>query len=198
MKLYRKDFYNFIVEFGYIINHPIYKLLKEESHHGDNRYDHSIRVGINVYKFCRYYDIPYHNITVAALLHDFFFNKDLGDVTVKQELTEHPKISVLNARKYFRVNNEICEMIRTHMYPVTLDRPTTKEGLILSSIDKMVSTKEFCKYRVTPIGKLNLGQIDLDIDKDRYNEKEIFNLLNVFNIKINYKNFDSMDYLVMR
>ncbi len=199
MKLYDKEFFNFIIEFGDIINHPKYKLLKYEDHHGTNRYDHSLRVGINVYKFCRYYNIDYIDITKAALLHDFFFDNELRDANISSSLLEHPKYAIINSKKYFNVNKQICDMISTHMYPVTIEMPKTRGGLIVSSVDKMVSTKEFCKYRITPLGKLDLGYIDLDsIYKGRFKEKDIFRLLNNYDININYNNFIYNKYLIKR
>jgi uncharacterized protein len=130
-----------------IINNKKYIELKNESHHGINRYEHSIRVAKKTFHTCKKLKLDYVSATRAALLHDFFSNDAFYNETEMDKYKIHPIMAVNNANKYFNINSIEEEIIRTHMYPITKEKPSSKEGLIVSLADKEVSLYEYSRYK---------------------------------------------------
>lgn len=132
-----------------IITNERFNLLKDEKHHGISRYEHSMRVAKYTYKIAKFLNFKrIQDLTRAALLHDFYTNKDIKNVEPTKALVVHPKMAAKNAKKYFNVSKRVQDMIRTHMYPVTSEMPKTKEALLISLIDKEVGTIEMLKYKL--------------------------------------------------
>jgi uncharacterized protein len=52
-------------------------------------------------------------------------------------------IAVANAKKYFSINEIEEDIIKKHMWPLTLIPPKYKESFIVSFADKYLSSKEF-------------------------------------------------------
>jgi uncharacterized protein len=52
-------------------------------------------------------------------------------------------IAVANAKKYFSINEIEEDIIKKHMWPLTLIPPKYKESFIISFADKYLSSKEF-------------------------------------------------------
>ena len=55
-----------------IINKDKYISLKDDPHHGLNRYIHIMRVSKYTYKISKFLKLDYISATRAALLHDYF------------------------------------------------------------------------------------------------------------------------------
>lgn len=141
----KQEFYNICSD---ILEHEHFQAMKTEKHHGTSRYNHSVRVAIKVYMTARSRGWSYVEITRAALLHDFYTNEDLHNIEPTKALVKHPKMAAKNAKKYFNASKRVQDMIKTHMYPVTSEMPKTKEALLISLIDKEVSTYEMLKYKL--------------------------------------------------
>ncbi|MCK5388763.1 MAG: hypothetical protein KAJ22_05705, partial [Candidatus Izimaplasma sp.] len=56
------------------------------------------------------------------------------------------KISLENAEKYFKLNNMERDIILRHMWPLTLMPPRFKESIIVSLVDKYISSREIVSY----------------------------------------------------
>jgi uncharacterized protein len=56
---------------------------------------------------------------------------------------EHPRIAVANAKKHFSINDIEEDIIKKHMWPLTIVPPRYKESYIVSFADKYLSSKEF-------------------------------------------------------
>ena len=189
MSLKDKEFYRFLKQFSYITSDEEFKKLKTEVHHGSNRYDHSVRVALKVYKLAKRFNLNYVSATRAALLHDFFIRADLGDVTDSEELVMHPSLAVENAKKRFNISKKEANIMITHMYPVTKEAPTTKEGWLLTYADKAVSVREYMKYRVLRMNSPELSIVnDVDFDGDSFREKDMLSMSMAINLKVNTKN----------
>ena len=178
MKIKNNDFYNFLCITKDILLDEEFINLKNEYHHGNtNRYDHSVRVALNVYKFCKNKNVDVVSVTRGALLHDFFIRSEI-DGSMHDELTIHPRIAVSNAKLKFNINKLEEDIIRTHMFPITKERPKNLESLIVSIVDKQVSLKEGCKYNLLK-RRLKVIEInDIDLSKEKLKEKEVLNLTN--------------------
>ena len=127
-----------------------FSLLKRELHHGITRYDHSMRVARWTYKICNLFKMKNKDITTrAALLHDFYINEDLNKVSSVKALNVHPSKALENSKKFFEINSIQEDIIVNHMFPCTKKLPKTKEGLLVSGVDKAVSTYEMLRFKAS-------------------------------------------------
>ena len=63
-------------------------------------------------------------------------------------LNEHPKIALDNSEEYFDVNEVEKDIILSHMYPITKEKPVYKESKVVCLCDKIISIYEFFRYQV--------------------------------------------------
>ena len=125
-------------EFLYIVKDILrleeFQKLKDVSHHGISRYEHSIRVAYFSYKIAKMLRLDYRETAEAALLHDFF----IDDVDMENsigKLRRHPMCAVNNASKYFNLTDKQIDIISTHMFPVTFTPPRYMESWIVDFVD---------------------------------------------------------------
>lgn len=125
-------------------------------HHGTTRMNHSIRVSYYSYKIAKILCLDYKQIARAGLLHDFYLNRTVDYEKKKDKFllftTEHPKVAVENAKKYFELTEKEEDMIKTHMFPADYRIPKYAESWIICIVDKIVGTYEFSrkfKYQFT-------------------------------------------------
>lgn len=87
----------------------------------------------------------YNALIRGGMLHDFYFydwRKDRSKM--KSHLRSHPETAIKNAKEYFDLTETEIDIIRNHMWPITLTKfPKTKEGKLIMMMDKKVSIKEF-------------------------------------------------------
>ena len=101
-----------------ILNDENFSKLKEDGHHGSNRYEHCKRVSYMSFLMAKLLKANYKDTAISGLLHDYFHgttnsNEDISYLT-------HPITSAKNAKKDFNINKEEEEIIRTHMYHYAL------------------------------------------------------------------------------
>ena len=115
--------------------------------HGDTSvYEHCLavtRMSIRLANALRV-AIDMHALVRGCLLHDYFLY-DWHDGVRWHRLHgfRHPKFALRNARRDFDLNEVEEDMIRSHMFPMTISKvPHHKESVILCIADKIVSTKE--------------------------------------------------------
>jgi len=79
----------------------------------------------------------------GALLHDYFLydwhDKDRG---FRWHGFKHPNLALCNARKAFELSFKEADIIKKHMWPMTIIPPVCKEAFIVCLIDKYCSTRE--------------------------------------------------------
>lgn len=141
----KENIINYYLEFK---KNPIFnKLLKAKQHRTSNTYRHSCLVC----EECLYHGIKknlrynYKSLIRGALLHDFFFyDWRINKKYKKGHLLKHPKRALENAKKIFNLNNIEIDIIKNHMWPITLFHfPKTREGRLVMMVDKKVTIKEF-------------------------------------------------------
>lgn len=87
-----------------------------------------------------------HDLVRGALLHDYF----LYDWHDKAYLTErkrlhgfrHPGIALVNAEKEYELNDIQREIIKKHMWPLSVVPPTCREAWVVTAADKYCSLME--------------------------------------------------------
>ena len=130
-----------------ILENDKFNKMKYEIHHGISRYEHVIRVAKATYKILN--DINSPNLvsaTRAALLHDFYLNSDLSEES--EVFKKHPSIALINAKKYFKIDELQEDIIKNHMFPATKQIPKHFESNLVSLVDKGVSLYEILCYKL--------------------------------------------------
>ena len=144
-KPFEDEFYDITKD---IYTHDEFMKLKLHQHHNSSIYDHVMDVSYFSYRACKFLKLDYRSAARGALLHDFFLydwrNHDVPDLPAEKfHGIEHPKIAVANAKKHFNLNDIEEDIIRKHMWPLTLVPPKYKESFIVSFADTYLASKEF-------------------------------------------------------
>jgi len=144
-KPFEDEFYDITKD---IYTHDEFMKLKLHQHHNSSIYDHVMDVSYFSYRACKFLKLDYRSAARGALLHDFFLydwrNHDVPDLPAEKfHGIEHPKIAVANAKKHFILNDIEEDIIRKHMWPLTLVPPKYKESFIVSFADTYLASKEF-------------------------------------------------------
>lgn len=128
-----------------ILNHKEFEKTKDINHHGLNRYDHSIRVSYSSYKISKFLRLDYEEVARGGLLHDFFLTngKKISRGERLSTLVRHPKYAVVYSEKFFRLTEKERDIIRTHMFPISLTLiPKFAESWIVNIMDNIVGCYE--------------------------------------------------------
>jgi len=91
----------------------------------------------------------YKSLIRGALLHDYY-PYDQNDISQrpKWHWIKHALYAYEQANKDFELTNIEKDIIRNHMWPLTLfHMPHTKEAWIVSSADSMVAIRDFFKRK---------------------------------------------------
>ena len=144
-KPFENEYYETVAD---ILHHEEFLKLKDYFHHNSSIYSHVHDVAYFSYRISKYFKLDYRSAARGALLHDFFLydwrNHDEPDLARnKFHGIAHPGIAVANAKKHFSINDIEEDIIKKHMWPLTLVPPKYKESYIVSFADKYLSSKEF-------------------------------------------------------
>lgn len=124
---------------GDMLSHEKVLEMKKYHHHKEvTCHFHSVIVSYLTYKVCVMLDCNVNDATRAALLHDFYLYD--WHITKHDELHAwyHPKMAKINAEKYFGTLTKMqTDMILSHMWPLHVAPPKSKEGMILTFADKI-------------------------------------------------------------
>lgn len=129
-----------------ILENKEFNQLDTIEHHGMTRLEHSVRVSYYSYKISKMLGLDYTTVARAGLLHDFFISKE--NRTLKERFLStfvHPKYAVINAKKYFEIDDKTKNIIESHMFPIYKVLPKYAESWIVSSVDKVAAIYEFSK-----------------------------------------------------
>ena len=83
----------------------------------------------------------------GALLHDYFLYDWHGKKLKELHGFHHPRIAWENATRDFELNEREQDIIRKHMFPMTVIPPKYKESWIICLADKVVSSQETLKMK---------------------------------------------------
>lgn len=123
-----------------ILENEEYQTLKGFMAHKDfSVYAHSLAVAILSYNYARAkkLDLDYPSLIRGALLHDYYlYDWHKRHVGHRLHGFCHPAWSLHNAKIRYKLNPIECNIIRSHMWPLTFFHfPHCKEAWIVSKMD---------------------------------------------------------------
>ena len=131
-----------------LLDNDIVMSLKDyEQHGGNNRLKHCLNVSYVSYFVCKKWGFDYISAARGGLLHDFYLY-DWHDKTTEKAYkgmhgTAHPRVALDNATQHFELNSREQDIIRKHMWPLTISLPKYKESYVIMAVDKYCAVAEF-------------------------------------------------------
>lgn len=127
-----------------IIAHADVKSMKNYNQHGDvDCLRHSLNVSTASYIICKKLGLDYRSAARGGLLHDFFlYDWHMGNPHGGLHAFTHPKVAALNADSKFKLNKKEQDVIKKHMWPLTVALPKYPETLIVVLVDKFYCVRE--------------------------------------------------------
>jgi uncharacterized protein len=124
----------------------VQRLDKIRHHYISTRLQHSLRVSYTAYLNALSKNLDARACARGGLLHDLFFFLP-KDVTFSRSVKFiHPRIALRNAKKLTKLSSMEEDIIVHHMWltggSTLFDMPHTKEGRLVSHIDKQVAQYE--------------------------------------------------------
>ena len=137
-------FYNIIKD---VVNSNEFREMKNYQYHKNgNLFRHCIKVAYLCYLHHKkkQMKIDIEEFVIGALLHDYFlYNLHAGDKKYRFHWFKHSKIALKNAmQKYPNLTKTQQDMIKRHMFPVTLIPPRTKAGWLVCYYDKVAAISD--------------------------------------------------------
>lgn len=139
-------------EFTCLVNDMIYseefQKMKEWRHHiKGNVYEHSLKVAYLCYKHHKRFGmkVDIKEFVRGALLHDYYlYDLHGGNTPHKRHWIRHSKEALKNAlEKYPDLTETQQEMIRCHMFPLTLEPPKTAAAWAVCFYDKVAAVNDY-------------------------------------------------------
>ena len=127
-----------------ITNTTVLEMNNFKQHYETTCFEHCYTVSYYCYLIAKKYKLDFKSCARAGMLHDLF----LYDWRKKQPNQKglhaftHGKIACRNASALFELNQKEKNMILEHMWPVTLNFPSSLESFILTFVDKYCAMSE--------------------------------------------------------
>ncbi|OQY06020.1 MAG: phosphohydrolase [Desulfobacteraceae bacterium 4572_123] len=130
-----------------LLENPALKALSQLNHHrGKTRLEHVKEVAYLSFLWGRRLSLDCNAIVRAGLLHDLFYYDWLHGGP-RLHGFKHPNIALKNARKVTCLSKKEEDIIKKHMWPLTIIPPVYMESLIVSLIDTFCSTRDYISFR---------------------------------------------------
>ncbi len=137
-----------------------FKRLKSFTQHGNiSTYTHSMRVARRSFDLARGLRLKTNEreLLKGAMLHDYFLY-DWHDHGDKLHGYHHPHIALENAKRDFGLTKKEQNIIKSHMWPLTLTHlPKSREALLVCIADKICSIEETLKKDKARLKELHIG-----------------------------------------
>jgi len=135
-----------------ILDSENFKSSKDNIQHG-NMTVHQHSINVTKYSLALSRKLPFkfneRDLIRGALLHDYFLydwhKHDPANVHKNLHGFYHPGIALRNAERDFKLTDREREIIRKHMWPLTIVPPTCREAWVVTMADKYCSLMETFK-----------------------------------------------------
>lgn len=137
-----KDYFEYVKD---LLASPQILQMREYPQHGNTScFKHCKDVSFISLKLVRKWGIKCNerSLVRGALLHDYFLYDWHEKKIIELHGFTHPKIALQNAERDFTLNKIECEIIKKHMWPLSIIPPTRKEAWIVCLVDKYCSISE--------------------------------------------------------
>lgn len=130
-----------------LVNTPVVRSMEQFMHHSDlSCFFHSINVSYHSYIVCRFLGLDYIGAARGGLLHDLFlYDWHITKVEEGMHGFTHPHTALKNANAHFLLNDLEKDIIKKHMWPLTVKLPKYKESFIVCMVDKYCAVMEVAK-----------------------------------------------------
>ncbi len=133
----------FLKEADDLLADPMVKKLSDYKHHRDkNRLDHVTEVAWVSFIWGKKFLLDTKAIVRGALLHDLFYYDWFYEGPALHGLRHH-NIALSNARKLTDLSKKEEDIIKKHMWPLTIWLPMYRESLLVSIVDTFCSFKDY-------------------------------------------------------
>ena len=130
-----------------IENDEVKKMKKFNQHCNTSCYEHCYNASYYCYLISKKLHWDYKSSARGAMLHDLYlYDWRLPNDSGGLHAFKHGRIAFENASKFFKLNSTEEDIIRRHMFPATLIPPKTKEGFLLTLVDKYCAVIEIWQY----------------------------------------------------
>ena len=132
-----------------ILDPKINRLSDFPQHNGSNTLAHCVQVAKRSFELAELFgwDIDEKELARGAMLHDYYqYNIKEKGFSAYHHGTSHPLTAMKKAQEDFDLTDKELNIIRGHMWPLTLVHPPkSKEALLVCLADKDVAAKEFAR-----------------------------------------------------
>ena len=132
-----------------ILDPKIHRLSDFPQHNGSNTLAHCVQVAKRSFELAELFgwDIDEKELARGAMLHDYYqYNIKEKGFSAYHHGTSHPLTAMRKAQEDFDLTDKELNIIRGHMWPLTLVHPPkSKEALLVCLADKDVAAKEFAR-----------------------------------------------------
>ncbi|MCR4923163.1 MAG: HD domain-containing protein [Lachnospiraceae bacterium] len=131
-----------------LISDPKIRKMDRYTQHGSvSTFRHCYRVAKKSYDMSRWLNLKVNTgeMLKGAMLHDYFLYDwhNRGD---KLHGYHHPHVALKNALKDFSLTNKEQNIIKSHMWPLTITHiPRSREAILVCIADKICSIEETLK-----------------------------------------------------
>lgn len=129
---------------GDLLSSAVVQQMRQYPHHKTvSTFWHSVYVSYLTYRLCGGLHLQQREAARAALLHDFYLYNWYVEKHGEYHVWYHPKTAVKNAEAYFGpLTEKQKNMILSHMWPLFVEPPKSKEAYVLTLADKIAATRD--------------------------------------------------------
>lgn len=127
-----------------LIQNEQVKSMKCYIQHGSvSTYSHCQTVSFISFLVCRMLKLDYCSAARGGILHDLYlYDWHLGKPYKGWHGLAHPTIALQNANQLFDLNDIEKDIIKKHMWPLTLQIPRYRETFVVLLVDKLCASAE--------------------------------------------------------
>ena len=134
------------------------------------RLQHCVNVAYYTFLISRRLNLNVRSATRGALLHDFYLYdwKNNEQPIEGRHSVVHPQVALAMARQYTAVDPIMEDCSLNHMWPMSRQRPQTKEGWVVQGVDKLCAAMEMGTQSARRLSPVKLKALMVSAIAARY------------------------------